>query len=67
MTMYQNQSNQVMKLRLWNQQVQTDRTIPNNKPDVIIRDNKKEHNVHKCCNLGDISVIKKETEKILKI
>ena len=26
---------------LWNQQVQTDRTIPNNKPDIIIRDNVK--------------------------
>ena len=25
----------------WNQQVRTDRTIPNNKPNVIIRDNKK--------------------------
>jgi hypothetical protein len=24
---------------LWNQQVQTDGTIPNNKPDIIIRDN----------------------------
>ena len=24
---------------LWNQQVQTDRTIPNNKPDIIILDN----------------------------
>ena len=24
---------------LWNQQVQTDRTIPNNKPDIIFRDN----------------------------
>ena len=24
---------------LWNQQVQTGRTIPNNKPDIIIRDN----------------------------
>ena len=24
---------------LWNQQVQTDRTIPNNKPDIITRDN----------------------------
>jgi len=24
---------------LWNKQVQTDRTIPNNKPDIIIRDN----------------------------
>jgi len=26
---------------LWNQQVQTDRTIPNNKPDIIIPDNEK--------------------------
>ena len=26
---------------LWNQQEQTDRTIPNNKPDVIVRDNEK--------------------------
>jgi len=26
---------------LWNQQVQSDRTIPNNKPDIIIRDNEK--------------------------
>jgi hypothetical protein len=28
---------------LWNQQVQTDRTVPNNKPDIIIRDTVKEH------------------------
>jgi len=52
---------------LWNQQVQTDRTIPNNKPDIIIRDNEKE-----TCMLidvaipGDRNVIKKETGKILK-
>jgi hypothetical protein len=26
---------------LWNQQVQTDRTTANNKPDIIIRDNEK--------------------------
>ena len=26
---------------LWNQQVQTDRNIPNNKPDIIIRDYEK--------------------------
>jgi polysaccharide pyruvyl transferase WcaK-like protein len=51
---------------LWNQQVQTDRTIPNNKPD-IIRDNEK-----RTCMLidvtisGDRNVIKKEAEKILK-
>ena len=52
---------------LWNQQVQTDRTIPNNKPDIIIRDNEKG-----TCVLidvaisGDRNVIKKEDEKILK-
>jgi hypothetical protein len=52
---------------LWNQQIQTDRTIPNNKPDIIIRDNEK-----RTCRLidaaisGDRNVIKKETEKILK-
>jgi len=52
---------------LWNQQVQTDRAIPNNKPDIIIRDNEKG-----TCMLidvaisGDRNVIKKEDEKILK-
>ena len=52
---------------MWNQQVQTDRTIPNNKPDIIIRDNEKE-----TCMLidvaisGDRNVIKKEADKILK-
>jgi len=52
---------------LWNQQVQTDRTIPNNKPDIIIRDNEKG-----TCMLivvaisGDRNVIKKEAEKTLK-
>ena len=52
---------------LWNQQVQTDRTIPNNKPDIIIRDNEKG-----TCLLidvaisGDRNVIKKEAERILK-
>jgi hypothetical protein len=52
---------------LWNQQFQTDGTIPNNKPDIIIRDNEK-----RTCVLidvaisGDRSMIKKETEKILK-
>ena len=25
-------------IMLWNQQAQTDRTIPNNKPDIIIRE-----------------------------
>jgi hypothetical protein len=52
---------------LWNQQVQTNRTIPNNKPDIIIRDNEK-----RTCMLIDVAisegrnVIKKEAEKILK-
>jgi len=51
----------------WNQQVQTDRTIPNNIPDIIIRDNEKG-----TCMLidvaisGDRNVIKIEAEKILK-
>ena len=52
---------------LWNQQVQTDKTIPNNKPDIIIRDNEKGN-----CMLtdvaisGDRNVVKKEAQKILK-
>jgi len=36
---------------LWNQQVQTGRTLPNNKPDVIIRDNKKG-----TCMLIDVAI-----------
>ena len=36
---------------LCNQQVQTDRTIPNNKPDIIIRDNEKGTCVNRRCNL----------------
>ena len=52
---------------LRNQQVQTDRTIPNNKPDIIIRDNE----AGTCMLIdvaisGDRNVIKKETENILK-
>ena len=52
---------------MWNQQVQIDRTIPNNKTDIIIRDNEKG-----TCMLtdvaisGDKNVIQKETEKFLK-
>jgi hypothetical protein len=47
--------------------VQTDRTIPNNKADIIMRDNEKG-----TCMLidvaisGDRNVTKKEAEKILK-
>jgi enolase len=52
---------------LWNQQVQTDRTNPTNKLDIIIRDNEK----GTCLSIdvvisGDRNVIKKEAEKILK-
>jgi hypothetical protein len=52
---------------LWNQQVQTDRTMPNNKPYIIIRDNEE----GKCMSIGvaisgDRNVIKKEASKILK-
>ena len=52
---------------LWNQQAQIDRTIPNNQPDIIIRDDKKG-----TCMLRDVAipgernVIKKEAEMILK-
>jgi len=52
---------------LWNKQTQTDRTILNNKPDIIIRDNEKG-----TCMLidvaisGDRNVFRKEVEKILK-
>ena len=52
---------------LWNQQVQTDKIIRNNKPDIIIRDNE----MGTCMLIdvaisGDRNVIKKEAEKILK-
>jgi len=52
---------------LWNQQVQTDGTIPNYKPDIIIRDNE----TGTCVLIdvaisGDRNLIKKEPEKIPK-
>ena len=42
---------------LWNEQVriQTDRTIPNNKPDIIIRDNEKG-----TCMLIDVAISEDE-------
>jgi hypothetical protein len=52
---------------LLNQQLKTDRNMPNNRPDIKIRDNEKG-----TCMLmdvaisGDRNVIKKETGKILK-
>ena len=52
---------------LWNQQVQTDRTNPNNKPGIIIRDNKKgTRMLIDVAISGDRNLIKKEAEKILK-
>jgi hypothetical protein len=52
---------------LWNQQVKTDRTIPSNKPDIIIRDNEKGTRMLLDVAIsGDRNVIKKEAEKILK-
>jgi len=67
MNMCQNQEKQVQEATiLWNQQVQTDRTIPTNKLDIINRDNEKGTYM-----LIDVAisehrnVIKKEAEKIL--
>ena len=52
---------------LLNQQVQIDRTSPNNKPDVIIHDNEKGTSMLIDVAIsGDRNVIKKEAEKILK-
>jgi hypothetical protein len=51
----------------WYRHVQTDRTIPSNKPDIIIRDNR-----NGTCMLIDVTVqrdgnaIQKEAKKILK-
>jgi len=53
--------------KLWNQQVQTDRTIPNKKPDIIIRGNEKgTRMLIDVAISGDRHVIKKEAEEILK-
>ena len=52
---------------LWNQQVETDRTIPYKKLDIIIGGKEKGTCmlIHVAI-LGDGNVIKKEVEKILK-
>ena len=62
-------SHEVKLILLWHQQVQTDRTTPNNKPDFIIPDNEKET----CLQIDTAfsgytirNMIKKEAEKILK-
>ena len=52
---------------LWNQQVQIDRTVHNNKPDIIIRDNEKGTcRLIDFANSGHRNEIKKEAEKVLK-
>jgi hypothetical protein len=52
---------------LWNQYVPTNRTIPNNKPDITIYGNKKERCVSIDVEIpGGRNVIKKDAEKILK-
>jgi hypothetical protein len=52
---------------LWNQQVWTNRTVPNNKLDIISRDNERGTSMLiDVAILGDRSVIKKAAEKILK-
>jgi len=52
---------------MWNQQLQTDRTIPNNKPDIIICDNEKgTYMLIDVVISGDRNVIIKGAEKILK-
>ena len=52
---------------LWIQQEQTDRTIPDNKPDITVRDNEKEtYMLIYAAITGDRKMIKKEAEKILK-
>jgi len=49
---------------LWNQQAQTDRTIPDNKHDIIIHDNEKGTCRQLYIISGDRNVMKKEADKI---
>ena len=50
---------------LWNQQVRTNRTIHNNKPNIVIRDNEKGTcPLIDIATLGDTNVIKKEAGKV---
>jgi hypothetical protein len=50
---------------LWNYKLRTNRTIPNNKPDSTIRDNKQGTRfLIGVADSGDRNVIKKESEKI---
>jgi hypothetical protein len=51
---------------LWNQQVQTDKTTTNNKPDIIIRVNEERTRMSVDVISGDRNVTTKEAENILK-
>jgi hypothetical protein len=52
---------------LWSQKLRTDKTIPNNKPDIIIRDNERgTFKLRDGAVSGVRNVIKKGTKKILK-
>jgi len=52
---------------LWSQQVRSNRIVPNNKPDIIIHDNKEEtFMLIDVAIPGERNVIKKEAERILK-
>jgi hypothetical protein len=52
---------------LWNQREKTDRIIPNNMSEIIIRDNEKRTYLFMTIVItGSIGVIKIEAEKVLK-
>ena len=52
---------------IWNQQVQTDRTIPKNKPDILIRGSVKGAYMPMDVVIsGGTNVTKREAKKILK-
>jgi hypothetical protein len=55
-----------MNVVLLIQQMQTERTVPKNKPVIVIRDNEKEHVLTDVAVSGDKNVMKKEAENILK-
>jgi len=53
---------------MWNKKIQTDRTIPNNKPHIIIRDNEKgTYMLIDVAISGDRNVIKKRSREDFKI
>ena len=52
---------------LWNQQVQTDKTIPNNKPNIIRNNEKRTSMLIGVAISGDRNVIKKRSRENSKI